>query len=185
VRLAQVLGAVAGAVGPRGTFAVIGAVARNAWAPPRATTDIDLTVVADPVLLKALGVSLGALGYRPVREQRADPAEALPDIVIYRCGEGEPRQVDILVAKTLFEDEVLRRAQPVEIGSVDVPIASPEDLIVYKLLADRPRDREDIRAVLRTQARAARPLDWPYVERWVSFWRIEDRLRRLRSDLGD
>lgn len=63
-----------------------------------------------------------------------------------------------------------------------MPVASPEDLVVYKLLADRPRDREDIRAILRTQQRTARRFDWEHVERWVAFWQIAERLERLRTD---
>lgn len=56
-----------------------------------------------------------------------------------------------------------------------------EDLIVDKLIADRPRDREDIRAVLSTQEREGRAIDWSYLERWTKFWEIEARLARLRS----
>lgn len=47
------------------------------------------------------------------------------------------------------------------------------------VIADRPRDRDDVSAVVRTQTRAGRELDWSHVERWATFWRIEDRLRRL------
>lgn len=185
MNLLDVFGAVREAVGRPGAFAIIGAVARNAWAPPRATTDLDLTVQGDADLLVRVDEALSGLGYRLVREQRADPADDLPDIKILRCEDAELRQVDILVAKTPFEEEVLRRAAMVEVGSIEVPVATPEDLIVYKLLADRPRDREDVRAVVRTLARGARPLDWGHVERWARFWRIEDRLRLLRDALGD
>ena len=70
---------------------------------------------------------------------------------------------------------MLRRAA-VEIAGVTIPVATPEDLIVYKLIADRPRDRDDVLAILRTQARAGRALDWAYVERWTRFWNVSDRL---------
>ncbi|MGH7857967.1 MAG: nucleotidyl transferase AbiEii/AbiGii toxin family protein [Candidatus Binatia bacterium] len=185
VNLLEVLRAVHSAADSPGAFAIIGAVARNAWAPPRATTDLDLTVLGDAALLARVDSALAGLGYRSVREQRADSAEALPDIKIFRCEGAELRQVDILVAKTPFEEEVLRRAPLVQVGTVEVPVASPEDLIVYKLLADRPRDREDIAAVVRTLGRGGRPLDWKHVERWARFWRIEDRCRRLLDQLDD
>jgi predicted nucleotidyltransferase len=181
VNLAAALAAVASAAEQPGRFAVIGAVARNAWAPPRATTDLDLAVLGDEQLLDRIGAALVALGYQVVREQRADPADTLPDMRVFRREDAELRQVDLLVAKTDFESEVLRRAEPIAIGSTEVPVASPEDLIVYKLLADRSRDREDIRAITRTLDRAGRRLDWEYVERWSRFWGIEERLRRLGS----
>lgn len=181
--LVDVLAALGDAVGEQ-SFAVIGAVARNAWAPPRATTDLDLTIAARPETLLAIDNTLRARGYRRVRQQQVDPADPLPDIVIFRAEHLDLRQVDLLLAKTAFEEEVIRRAERVWIGACGAPIASPEDLIVYKLLADRPRDREDIRAVLETQARTARALDWAHVERWVSFWQIDDRLHRLRARMS-
>src|SRR5207245_6124472 len=109
VSLGVVLAAVERAVGERG-YAIIGAVARNAWAPPRATTDLDLTVSARDGTLEAIEDALRAVGYRRVRQQQADPSEPLPDIVIFRSEEPALRPVDLLVAKTAFEEEVLRPA---------------------------------------------------------------------------
>jgi predicted nucleotidyltransferase len=182
VGIITVLNALQGAVGQHGRWAIIGAVARNAWAPPRATTDLDLAVVAEHATLVAIGGTLESLGYSRVREQRAEPGDSLPDIVIFRAEATELRQVDVLVAKTAFEEDVLRRAETVTVEELRLPVASPEGLVVYKLLADRPRDREDIRAILRTQIRTARSFDWSYVERWSEFWQIRDRLDRLRAE---
>jgi predicted nucleotidyltransferase len=183
VSLTSVLIAVEAAIGCGGSHAIIGAVARNAWAPPRATTDLDLAIAARPEALDSLDTKLREVGYVRVREHRVDASDPLPDIVIFRSEEGEPRQVDLLLAKTPFEQEVIEHAEHVTIGPLRSPVASPEHLIVYKLLADRPRDRDDVRAVLRTQTRAARSFDWGRVERWVEFWQITERLRRLRADL--
>lgn len=181
---AEVLGAIARAAGA-GTFAIVGAVARNAWAPPRATTDIDLAVSAAPPLLVTLEQTLGSLGYRCVRRQQADPADPLPDILVFRSQVAEPRQVDLLVAKTAFEVEVLRRAVTVQMGGTALPVATPEDLVIYKLIANRPRDRDDIRAVARTQQRAGRSIDWGHVDRWVKYWGLADRLSALRRELEE
>ncbi len=183
MNILTVLNALQGVLGQHGSWAIIGAVARNAWAPPRATTDLDLTVIADQVMLNAVAGALASLGYSRVREQRAEPRDPLPDIIIFRAEDADLRQVDVLVAKTAFEDDVLRRAQSIPVETASFPVAGPESLVVYKLLADRPRDREDIRAILRTQARTARAFDWSYVERWSEFWQIRDRLDRLRAEL--
>jgi predicted nucleotidyltransferase len=182
VTLEQLLATVSGAVPGRSTYAIIGAVARNAWAPPRATTDVDLTVAAEKEALRAIAEALGAIGYVEARAHRTDPADPLPDILVFRSETGRPRQLDVLVAKTPFERSVLERAVSIRIGSIEVPVATPEDIVVYKLLANRPRDQEDIRAILRTQRRAQRILDWSYVERWTSFWQIGDRLAQLRRE---
>lgn len=164
-----------------GGVALIGAFARNAWAPPRATTDLDLAVAADPEVVARVEAVLAPLGFRTVRRQQVEAADDVPDIVVLRRDEGDPRQVDLLVAKSAFEASALGRAVPIAIGDASIPTVTAEDLIVYKLLASRPRDLEDVRAVLATQERAGRALDWSYIERWAQFWGIEDRLVGLRE----
>ncbi len=183
--LAEILEALAHALGTVGSFAVIGAVARNAWAPPRATTDVDVTIAASAAVLEAAERALVAAGYSCTRRNRVDPDDALPDLMIFRASKGALRQVDLLVAKTEFEQEALRRAVPLEIAGRRVPVATLEDLLIYKLIADRPRDREDVAVMLRTQRRAGTRVDWEYVERWGRFWEISDRVSALRSTDSD
>ena len=45
-------------------------------------------------------------------------------------------------------DLFLSRAVPVRLGDVTVPVISPEDLIVTKVLAGRPKDLDDVHGVL-------------------------------------
>jgi predicted nucleotidyltransferase len=166
-----------------GGFALIGAWARNAWAPPRATTDLDLVVRADLDTLRMLTEALERRRYHAVRSQRVDSADDLPDIEIFRTADEDLRQVDLLLAKTDFEAQALARAVLVDISGLKVPVVTPEDLVVYKLLAHRTRDRDDVRAVIRTQMRTTRPFDWNHVERWSAFWGIEERARELRTEM--
>jgi len=181
---AEALRALESAAGAERRFAVIGAVARNAWAPPRATVDLDLCVAAVPGFLESAKAALLALGFSPARIQQADPADAAPDMLIFRsAAEAGLRQVDFLVAKTVFEGEVLRRAVLVEVAGRLVPVATPEDVVIYKLIANRPRDRDDAEAVARTEARAGRNLDWNYVARWVEEWGVRERFEALRLRL--
>ncbi len=79
--LLDVLTAIDEGAGKPRAFAVIGAVARNAWAPPRATADLDLAVSAHREVLERIARRLESLGYRRVREQRADATDSLPDIL--------------------------------------------------------------------------------------------------------
>jgi hypothetical protein len=182
VGLAELLGAVADRLGS-GAYAVVGAVARNAWAPPRATTDLDLAVAARRSALDEAERALSELGYVLVRQHQVSPEEALPDLVVFRSERALPRQVDLLLAKTEFEKQVLARATPVEVSGRPILVATPEDLVVYKLLADRPRDRDDLEAVILTQERAGRGIDWSHIERWARYWEISDRASALRERL--
>ena len=54
-------------------------------------------------------------------------------------------------------------------------VATVEDLIVLKLIADRTKDQADLEGLLALGA-----LDWAYVERWATTWGVLDRLRSKR-----
>jgi predicted nucleotidyltransferase len=135
--------------------------------------------------LRALAEALERCHYRSVRDQRVDAADDLPDIAIYRATVEDLQQVDLLVAKTDFEVQALVRAVPVDVGGLQVPVVTPEDLVVYKLLANRTRDRDDVRAVIQTQRRTSRAFDWSHVETWCAYWGIDARAKSLRDELGE
>jgi Nucleotidyltransferase of unknown function (DUF6036) len=56
--------------------------------------------------------------------------------------------LDVVIAGPGLEEEFLDRARMVDIAGMMVPVISPEDLVVTKLLAGRPKDVEDVRSVL-------------------------------------
>lgn len=162
-------------------YAVIGAVARNAWAPPRATTDIDFAVSVEP---EAYGPLVGALERRGLTVKRrisTDPDAAVPDILLLEAAAGVVRRVDLLIAKTPFEREAVAQAVPKDIGA-HCSVVRPEHLIVYKLIAGRPRDVTDAEDVARTCELGGGALDWDLIKRWAVEWGVEDRLQRLRQE---
>ena len=54
-------------------------------------------------------------------------------------------------------------------------VATKEDLIVLKLIADRPKDRIDLEGLCALDGN-----DWSYVERWAREWDVLGRLERFR-----
>ena len=81
--------------------------------------------------------------------------------------------LEVQTTKTDFQHEVIRRAVVAEDG---VRVASAEDLIVLKLIANRPKDQVDLLAL------AALPgIDWSYVEHWADAWSVRDVLSRLQD----
>lgn len=75
-----------------------------------------------------------------------------------------------------LEEQFLDRAVVVSLEDFSVPVISPEDLVVTKVLAGREKDLEDIRGVLRARAGT---LDLDYIRRTLAM--IEDALGQ--SDL--
>lgn len=150
---------------------LIGGHAVNVWVEPRFTADIDLTVLADPRGLERLQRLLVAAGYRVVREVGGELPSG-PDFVRFARGPDDP-PIDVQSAKTAYQVQVVSRARSVE-GRV--PVATPEDLVVLKLIAHRAKDLIDLHNLV-----ALAGLDWGYVERWAHEWQVSDRLATLRG----
>jgi hypothetical protein len=68
--------------------------------------------------------------------------------------------LDIVIAGPGLEDQFFARVVEREIDHVRVPLASPEDVVVMKVLAGRPKDDEDVVAIVTAQGAA---LDLAYV----------------------
>jgi hypothetical protein len=152
-------------------YVVIGGHAVNVWLEPRFTADVDVTIQAGPAGMDRLKDVLGGEGYRVIREHGADVASG-PDFVRF-VSQGEGVTLEVQTAKTEFQRESLRRAA----ASGNVPrIATPEDLIVMKLIANRPKDQIDLQGLVQLDG-----LDWAHVERWAAEWDVSDRLRALRG----
>ena len=125
---------------------LFGAQAALIWGRPRLTADVDVTVRLEPEDPEALVRALAQRGFR----LRVDPGDdfvrrtrVLPFVF-----EPNGLPVDVVLAGPGLEELFLSRAVPVRVGSVTVPVISPEDLIVTKILAGRPKDVEDVRGIL-------------------------------------
>ena len=55
---------------------------------------------------------------------------------------------------------------------------------MYKLLADRLKDRPDVQFLFDAAAAARRTLDWAFLKRWCAWWGIDDRLAPYRAFHG-
>jgi hypothetical protein len=60
-----------------------------------------------------------------------------------------------------LDQEAIWRAREVELFGLALRVATPEDLIVYKLARWEPIDERDVRPVLESQRGS---LDWNYIE---------------------
>ena len=70
---------------------------------------------------------------------------------------------------TPFDRSALKRRRRITIYDLPVWVASPEDLVIYKLVSGRDRDLVDIRAIFKRQ----RPLDGAYLRKWAGWWEKE------------
>jgi predicted nucleotidyltransferase len=80
--------------------------------------------------------------------------------------------LDLVLAGSGLEEEFLQRARPVDVAGTAVPLIDIEDLFIAKILAGRPKDMEDVRALWRVRGRE------------VDAARTRGILRQLEEALG-
>ncbi len=125
---------------------VIGGIAVITRGVRRMTTDIDATIVGDALSPEAL---LGVLAHHGFVPRMPDAAIfAAQNLVLLVRHQISSVEVDLSFAWSGFELEALAGRDQATFGSVRVPMATPSALVVYKAVAGRPRDRDDLEALL-------------------------------------
>lgn len=133
--------------GGRIPYMVIGGLANLVWGEPRTTLDIDVTVDIEDVGTRAFATLVREVG-DPLPDDPVAFAERTRVLPV-RTPEGVG--VDFVLATLPFEIAAIGRARTVRIADTDVRVCTPEDLIVHKIVSERPRDHEDIVGVLKRQ----------------------------------
>jgi hypothetical protein len=113
---------------------------------PRLTEDVDVTVDADAKQVSGLVAALGRAGFAPrVSDVETFVARARVIPFLHR-GTGIP--LDMVIAGSGLEQEFLERATMADVGGIRVPVIAPDDLVITKVIAGRPKDLDDAGTVL-------------------------------------
>ena len=114
----------------------------------RVTDDVDATVWAEDVSIETL---LAVFARHEIEGRIVDVAEFARDrqVVLLRH-RPSGTSIDVSLAWLPFEREALDRAETLDVEGVPIPVARVQDLIVYKAVAWRDRDRADIERLART-----------------------------------
>jgi len=127
---------------------VFGAQAAILYGAARFTEDIDVTVELGTLETSMLVSELKDAGFSPRLD---DPDFIHQTRVIPVLHATTKTPLDIVLAGPGIEELFFDGARRIEVGGELVPVASPEDLVVMKVLAGRPKDLEDVVAVLAAQ----------------------------------
>lgn len=147
-------------------YMVIGGQAVLLYGEPRLTRDIDIT----------LGINIDRIGeiLSVVRELSLKPipkdieAFVRQTMVLPALDETTGIRVDFIFSFTPYETEAIKRAKKIIIVSQDVCFASPEDVIIHKIFAGRPRDMEDTRTILIKNP----DIDIRYIRDWLKKFNV-------------
>lgn len=143
------------------TYMLIGGQAVLLYGEPRLTKDIDVTLGAGPEKISEVLKIARNLQLKVLVES---PQEFVPETMVLPCLEPESGiRVDFIFSFSPYEQQALERVHLVKMGETGVRFASPEDLIIHKVIAGRPRDLEDVKSVLLKNP----GLDLPYIRRWL------------------
>ena len=146
--LEQAVGALARALEEhRIPYMLIGGIANLVWGEPRATLDVDATVLVEepawPALIQHLRRAFRVLPKRPLeflRETHVLPVESNAAV-----------RIEVMWSTTPYEHKAIARATLEEVAGQRVRVCRPEDLIIHKIISNRPKDRHDVEAVIRYQ----------------------------------
>jgi hypothetical protein len=147
-------------------YAVMGGIAVRVYGIPRATHDIDFTLAIDRDRLRELYQALSELGYTIPETYTAGWVNHVAGMPLVKARldlEGRGIDIDLFLAESPFQQQLLARRRREELDNFPVWFVSPEDLILLKLLSHRPRDVADIGDILFTQGQ----LDDRYMRHWV------------------
>jgi hypothetical protein len=164
-------------------FAFIGGVALGAWGIPRATFDLDVAIALDGTSLETVfgaferrGLVLDPVFSRGFR----DRVGGMEKVHVHVPTGATLLAVDVFLAGSPFLKSVLIRRRTVDLGRGPVPICTAADLILFKLIADRWKDRADIENLISIQGVPERE----YLEKWAEELGVRDRLERTLKALG-
>ncbi len=125
---------------------IVGGMAVNLLGRERATQDIDALVCVDEDAWAELIASGAPYGFVP---RLRDPLALAAKVrVIPLAHSPTGVTVDVILGALPFEHEVIKRSVRKEARGIDVPLPTPADLIVMKIIASRPRDLGDIEGLL-------------------------------------
>jgi len=142
-------------------YMIIGGQAVLLYGEPRLTRDIDITLGVGIERAEEIRAISREMGLEPLP---SDVIGLIEDtMVLPTIDDSSGIRVDFIFSQSSYEWEAISRARRVRIGKAEVCFTSLEDLIVHKIVAGRPRDIEDLKAVM-----AKNPAyDRGYISKWL------------------
>ncbi len=86
--------------------------------------------------------------------------------------------VDVFLTHSKFQQSLMTRRCAVTLEQREVWLVSPEDLLLLKLVAGRPRNKIDVQDLLFTLGQ----LDEAYLEKWAAKLGVADALQQALQE---
>ncbi|MEW6417295.1 MAG: nucleotidyl transferase AbiEii/AbiGii toxin family protein [Nitrospirota bacterium] len=142
-------------------YMIIGGQAVLLYGEPRLTRDIDITLGVSADYIKELLVVVRELSLKPIPEDIESFVRQT--MVLPAFDETTGIRVDFIFSFTPYEIKAIKRARRIKILEREVCFASPEDVIIHKIFAGRPRDIEDVKTIILKNPE----IDIKYIKKWL------------------
>lgn len=140
---------------------IIGGIAVSFLGKPRFTADIDAVFLLSTQDIPKFIELAGKENIIPRRKDAGDFARKSRVLLLKHS----PTETDIDISLGIlpFEEELVERSDIKSFADLSIRLPTPEDLIIMKAIAHRPKDLEDIRTIADKYPK----LDVKRIERWV------------------
>lgn len=157
-------------------YAIIGGIAVSVYGEPRATFDIDVSIIFNIGDIDFFLKSAKKYGFTPlpsnidnfVKTTAVIPMEFSKDKMFGRC--------DFIIAQNSLEFSAIKRARFKKLFSMRVKLITPEDLVLHKITSSRARDLEDLQGLL---IRQSGRLDMDYINYWLKKVAVANKQPKL------
>lgn len=133
-------------------LAVVGGLAVGIYSRPRATKDIDVSLITS-LPPAELAASLAPFGFQPAFVESVELAQ---DLAVLAMRHSNNTIVDFIYARFPFQEQRVHRAEVLKFGELDLPVVQLEDLAAMKLEAGRPQDLVDVQQLIRANPKMRR-----------------------------
>jgi predicted nucleotidyltransferase len=155
------------------SYMVVGGIAVSVWTAPRATVDLDFVIGLDEERLPsfietATRAGLVIFDPKPIQFKKMKLLR-----MFLQGREAQLLMLDFILTDDDYKRESLSRAVALPLEGDEIKVASPEDVILLKLLSARSQDRVDIENIIRMRKDS---LDRNYLQRWAAHLSVSDLL---------
>lgn len=150
-------------------YVIYGGLAAALWGEPRYTEDVDLVLfIPERHAFKFLRAAAKA-GFAVDEDLAIQQIQVSGWARLPLAEAKSPWHLDLTLGDSPFDKSALERKKEVVLFDRKVWVASPEDVVVYKLVSARERDVLDITGIVKRQ----KSLDRAYLRKWADWWEKE------------
>jgi len=141
-------------------YVIIGGIASSILGRPRTTIDADVVFIIKEEKIEEFVKILKLYGFKISESSKEKIIRRLKRLLPAKIRFKHNFSVDLRLASYSIDMEAIKRAKSVKIFGMKLSIATPEDIIVYKIARFEDLDKADIKGIIN---RFGKKLDLGYI----------------------